>query len=365
MEDIYYQHNCQQESIFTKYIYHPEKNNIQKITLHTSLKNILASVAENMRKEDNKKNTTTFLLQDTNFSFFQFDIYLDTDEPFSQQKLDEIIQEKKKYIKINKNISAQFRSSYIDNSYSNGEKKAEIFWEQGKILFRLYMIYIDDICINTFRAFLGNNLSKIMIIPQSLYSILFIKHKLQRECFIMLYIDNYTVRCITIEQGFYKNEDTINLGSSMVKKMYDEHNISQFWNTPIMTIKNNPLAQELIEQSLTFYTQMLSKRLIEKGIVQSDIFLISSLLKNQYFIENFNTQYKKAIKTYTKIVRSNYIIPFQHSSLLETFGRTWSPEKIDILTYLNKDTLFYTTDNHFSETPHKGFTTKNIAPLPK
>jgi hypothetical protein len=50
---------------------------------------------------DNTKTQNTFLLDESRFSFFRFDIFLEIEDSFSIQKLQEITQEKMDSIELN------------------------------------------------------------------------------------------------------------------------------------------------------------------------------------------------------------------------------------------------------------------------
>lgn len=360
MEYIYYQNNCQKDPTFTRYKL-ANSRGVQKIIIHNSLKEMLYLSQKKL------PNSLTFLLNDEHFSFFQFDIFREVDSPFSSQDLENIINEKKFHIKVEKNITAQFWVSYIDDIYVNSEKKSQLIGEKGVLMFRIYMIYIDDIYLNIFKSCYGKDLHKISILPQSLYSVLFIKHKMQRENFLLLYINETAVKCLDIKKGFYAQGSSINLGLDMLRQIYEEHGIIQFWNKSELEISENSLAFDFVKKGLTFYSQMLCKRLTEKWLKNNDVFLISSILKNGLFIDIFNTTYKKIEDKISWQDNTNhYIIPFHRSSVLEDFWRNRKPNEMDVLVYLNRIRLFWDTQISFSlqdsllQKPSSGFSVKKI-----
>jgi hypothetical protein len=62
-------------------------------------------------------------------------------------------------------------------------------------------------------------------------------------------------------------------------------------------------------------------------LTDKDIFLVSSIVKNWNFMEEFN-------KTYASF-HNKYIVPFHHSDQLELYWKHWNPEEMDSLIFLN------------------------------
>ncbi len=154
---------------------------------------------------------------------------------------------------------------------------------------------------------------------------------MQRENFALLYISKDVVKVVNVCDGFYEGVHVLNLGLDFLKKIYKDNDISQYWNMSEEEVMSNPIAVDLVMKSLDFYSEMLCKWLKENSVCKTDIFLVSSILKNGLFIDCFNAIYKKNNSS------NNYIIPFHHSSLLKNFGRKWKPAEMDVLVYLNRD----------------------------
>ena len=112
--------------------------------------------------------------------------------------------------------------------------------------------------------------------------------------------------------------------------MYKDNWISQYWYKTYEFIESNALAKGLVIETLQFYVQLLCKRLEEKELVGTNIMVISSITKNQHFLETFNQEYTKS--------NNNYIVPFHHSDTLDSFGRQRDPEDMDAWVLMNKET---------------------------
>ncbi len=336
MFTVYYQHPTQKNPCFS--IYTTKKDFTQHFSVYEPLNQIAKRIKNNFDNNIQWENdndqishiTNTLLLDNKYFSFFKFNIFKTFHTPISTEDLNTFLSEKKYTIKINENITAEFLTAYIDSIYVNGEKKTNLIGQKWEIFFKIYFIYIDDICLNTLKSSLPDILQTTSILPQSFYTMLFIRNNMQRNNFALLYITKDAVKVIHVQDWFYDGVYTINLGLNFLKKIYKDNDIIQYWNMSEEEIINNPIAIDLVIKSLDFYSEILCKWLREHNIFSTDIFLISSILKNGLFIDRFNTIYKKGSST-------NYIIPFHHSSLLQKFGKKWNPWEMDVLVYFNRE----------------------------
>ncbi len=293
---------------------------------HTIYNNLDESIQESLLYPKFKQ---TFLLDDSRFSFFKFDVFKLKNEKVTIEDLQQIIKDKQYHIQTEKQTNWVFLSSFIDNIFIDGEEKKYVIWEKWNIFFRLYLVYINNISLNAFDSKYNNILNNpnISIIPQSFYTMLFIKNSLKRDNFTLLYIDDLKIKAINIKNWFYTDIQTLNFGLLSLKKMYKNDNLFQYWWEWASDAKNNSLASSMIEELLWFYCWNLTSWLQEHKFSGNDVFLISSVVKNEMFIQSFSKEYNKHY--------SNYIIPFNHSDTLNTFEHKWEPEFIDILVYLN------------------------------
>lgn len=95
--------------------------------------------------------------------------------------------------------------------------------------------------------------------------------------------------------------------------MYKDNQIVKYWYKTSEEIDQNPLAKTLVLESISFYVEYLCKWLEDLGFTDKDVFLISSILKNGNFMEEFNKRYSR--------FHNKYIVPFHHSTQLHTFGK--------------------------------------------
>jgi len=302
-----------------------EQAELQTYTLHESLPSIIKKSYEYPKYEH------FFLLDESRFSFFRCDITWDFEEPMTIQNLNTLIQDKIRETKTTHNIEWIVVTNYIDTIFVDGEQKQFVIGQKGQIFFRLYIVYLDKKSLNTFNSSYGNVLDykQVQILPQSFHTIFFLRESLKKENFVLLYITESYCKAVCVKNGFYSGFDTINLGIASLKQMYKDNGVVQYWYQEYQTIESNPLAKSLVVDTIEFYADLLAKWLHEKWLSGSDVVVISPITKNEHFIEIFDKSYRK--------ISNNYIVPFHHSDLLNTFGRARAPEDMDTLIFANQE----------------------------
>lgn len=268
-----------------------------------------------------------FLLDDGRFHFFRFDIYKEKDSPFTIDDFNTIIDERLEYLR---NITQEeLLFTNIDTIFVNGEEKKFLIGAKGQIFFRLYFVYLNRNTLLSFNKSYGNifNQKNLHLRPESLKTISFLKRKLGRDSFLLLYIKENYCKVIAVEDWFYKQIEHINFGINFLMQMYKDNQIVKYWYKSSEEIDQNPLAKNLVLESIRFYVEYLCKWLNDLHLTEKDIFLISPIIKNGNFMEEFNKSYAS--------FHNKYIVPFHHSSQLELFGKHRAPEDMDTLIFLN------------------------------
>lgn len=268
-----------------------------------------------------------FLLDDGRFHFFRFDIYKEKDSPFTIEDFNTIIDERLEYLR---NITQEeLLFTNIDTIFVNGEEKKFLIGVKGQIFFRIYFVYLNRNTLLSFNKSYGNifNQKNLHLRPESLKTISFLKRKLGRDSFLLLYIKENYCKVIAVEDWFYKQIEHINFGINFLMQMYKDNQIVKYWYKSSEEIDQNPLAKNLVLESIRFYVEYLCKWLNDLHLTEKDIFLISPIIKNGNFMEEFNKSYAS--------FHNKYIVPFHHSSQLELFGKHRAPEDMDTLIFLN------------------------------
>lgn len=302
-----------------------KKNTIQIQTIHQNLHNTL------LQARQKNEDTYNIMLDESRFSFFRFDIHHDTQKPMSIHDLNQIIDEKIQYIRKNLDAQGEKLISYIDTIFVDNEEKKYCIGESGHIFFRLYIIYIRIQALHACNAVYGNIMeaANVHIVPESLYTTLFVRNTLKKDNFLLLYINEWLCKAVHVKNWFYHTVETINMGMSMVKKMYQDRWISEYRYKPYETIEKNQLAKQLIVETLEFFCEMLCKRIIDKNMAWGDIILISPMTKNEHFIDVFNQAYNKLCH--------RFIVPFHHADSIDRFNKKWEAEDMDILILMNRE----------------------------
>ncbi|MDD3262272.1 MAG: hypothetical protein PHR61_00330 [Candidatus Absconditabacteria bacterium] len=294
-------------------------------TIHEDLSSIVRQSSEYPRYEH------FFLLDESRFSFFRCDVNHIFEEEITIHTLNELLKEKIRETKNNHQIGGEVVMSHIDTIFVDGQEKKFLIGQKGQIFFRLYIVFLAKTSLNIFDSVYGKTLDKknINLIPQSLYTLLFLRNNLKKENFVLLYITESYAKAITVKDGFYDGIDVLNLGLGSLKQMYKDNGVVQYRYKEYQAIEANPLAKELVVETLEFYSQLFCKRLLEKNLGGMDIIVISPITKNEHFIETFNKEYRK--------MSNNYIVPFHHSNSLNSFGKEREPEDMDSLVFVNQE----------------------------
>lgn len=268
-----------------------------------------------------------FLLDDSRFHFFRFDIFKELDRPFTIDDINEITHERLNYLKEITKEELLFTN--VDSIFVNWEPQKYLIGAQGQIFFRLYLIYINRDTLLEFNKHYGNLFSHkhLKIFPESFKTISFLKRKLERDSFLLLYIKESYCKVVAIEDGFYKRIEHINFGINFLMQMYKDNQIVKYRYKTSEEIDANPLAKNLVLDNINFYVEYLCKWLNDLKLTNKDIFIISPIIKNWNFMDCFNKKYT----TY----HNKYIVPFHSSNQLEMFGKQWEPGDMDTLIFLN------------------------------
>lgn len=299
-----------------------DSHQIMQYTLHESFSEIIKQSAIYPKYEH------YFMLDESRFSFFRYDIFNTYKDWFTLKDLDDIIAQKLESIQ---SIGGEKTTTYIDTIFVDWEEKKFVIWEKWEIFFRLYIIIVDKKTINQLNSSYGNVLleKNITIIPESFYTLMFLRNNLKKENFVLLYITENYCKAIVVKNWFYENIEVLNLWISALKQMYKDNSIVQYRYKDYNFIESNQLAKGLIMETLEFYSQLFCKRIFEKNLIWNDIVVISPITKNIHFIEAFDKEYKK--------ISNNYIVPFHYSDYLNYFDATREPEDMDGLVLINRE----------------------------
>lgn len=302
-----------------------EQEQILQYVLHENL----VKVTDDSREYP--KYTHYFMLDESRFSFFRFDIFQTFEKKFTYNDLKTIIDERCESTKKHHDVDGERIMVYIDNIHVDGEEKKHVIGESGEIFFRLYIVYLNKKTMNIINSVYGNLFDQrnLNLLPQSFHTLLFLRNNLKKDNFILLYITENFCKAIKIQNGFYHSVETLNLWMSALKQMYKDNGIVQYRYKTYDFIEQNPLAKNLVKETLQFYSQLFCKRFNEKNLTWTDVIVISPITKNVHFIETFNEEYKK--------MTNNYVVPFHHSEKLNTFGKVWDPDDMDAIILMNRN----------------------------
>lgn len=157
-----------------------EWEKIQQFFLHDKFSKILDKTLEYPKQKH------VFLLDESRFSFFRFDIFLDTKKNITIQDLQDLIDKKIDLIEHEHGVQWKFLATYIDSIFVDWEEKTRVIWSSWSIFFRLYIIYMDMNSFNEFKSVYWSWVQEnphIKILPQSFHTTLFLRNNFKKRKF--------------------------------------------------------------------------------------------------------------------------------------------------------------------------------------
>lgn len=320
----------------TKYIYHESlfethnhfditkvhQGNFLKYVVYKDLRNIL------YHAQQYKNAQHIFLLDESRFDYFKFSFSLDEKRDFTIKDFHKIVDEKLLLIKTSYAIDSEKLFYFLDNNSGETHSQSYVIGTSWPFTCDLCIVFIKKTTLNIFKAVYGKDFSQILkILPASFATHQFLKTHMKKNDYNLLYISEAYCKVIQIKSGFYHTVRTINLGINVLKNVYKDNSIVPFFYKDKEEIDKNQVAKDLVKESVDFYADLLSKWLFDTMGIGQDVFLISKIINNQYFIELFKTHYNKYV--------NGYVVPFHYAHGLNFFAKEWDPEDMDVLVYLN------------------------------
>lgn len=212
---------------------------------------------------------------------------------------------------------------HIDGITVNGEATDYYMWKTWDIRCMMHIIALqrDDWYIA--KSAFGKEIEQIRIYPSSFFTLHHIKQALHKDTGTLLVIGQYYTKRIVFTNGKYQTCEMLDLGWQVLKDIYGENNIRDFFAATKSEVSENTYAASLVEQSVRFYVDMLI-RWLRSTQTTGNVFLVSDLVQNEYFMDMFSTTYQ----TYSQ----SFIVPLNHIKWLKTYGRKRWPEDIDLQT---------------------------------
>lgn len=173
------------------------------------------------------------------------------------------------------------------------------------------------------KSVLGNAIDSVSIYPASFFTLHHIKQTLHKQDGTVLYIWQHYTKRVVFENGMYKTCEVLDLWWQVLKDIYEENNIREFFDSKKGTLETNAYAKDLVDQSVRFYVDMLM-RWLRSYRIEGNVFLVSDIVHNEYFMETFASMYQQ----YTQW----FVVPISHVQWLKTYGRNWQEEDLDIQT---------------------------------
>ena len=271
---------------------------------------------------------TVILIDEDNFSFFSYNITQEVDNSFSIDDLKNIIRDKDKESRISYNNIWSLVNYSVDDISVDWKEENYLIWKKWNISFDINLFFLNPEKESLFEISKWNNfLEKIEIYPSSFFTFNFLKNSFQKNNIHLLYIYENEAKLVEFKNGFYNNISKIPLWISSLKEVFKEKDIINFYFKSFDSQQVNNFAESLIKESIDFYCSLLIKWLNENINSWSNIFLVSEMIKNKYFLEIFGKYFSDYIQW--------FVTPFNKIDSFQKFWIKWDYSDIDILSFLN------------------------------
>lgn len=212
---------------------------------------------------------------------------------------------------------------HIDAITVNWQEVDYYIWQKWDIRCMIHVIALqrDDWYIA--KSVFWKDIEQVSIYPSSFFTLHHIKQSLNKQNGTLLSIWQYHSKRIVFSNGMYQTCEMLDLGRQVLKDIYTENNIRDFFDANASSVQENTYAKWLVEQSVKFYVDMLLRRLRSYNTTW-DIFLVSNIVHNEFFMDMFSKSYQEFSQA--------FIVPINHIQWLKTYGRNRWPEEVDMQT---------------------------------
>lgn len=284
---------------------------------------------DNFFQEYNKLDEkTVILIDEENFSFFSYNINKKVDKKFSIDDLKNIIKDKEKESRMSHNNIWILVNYSIDDIFVDWQQQSYLIWKKWDISFDINLFFLNPEKESLFEISKWSDfLEKMEIYPSSFFTFNFLKSSFQKNDMYLLYIYENEAKIVEFKNWFYNNISKIPLWISSLKEVFKEKDIMNFYFKSFNSEQVNNFAESLIKESLDFYCWLLIKWLNENMTLGSNVFLVSELIKNKYFLEIFGKYFSDHIQW--------FVTPFNKVDSFEKKWIKWDYSDVDILSFLN------------------------------
>ncbi len=192
---------------------------------------------------------------------------------------------------------------HIDAITVNNQPADYYIGQTGDIRCMMHIIALQRDDWYTAKSIFGRDIDQISIYPSSFFTLHHIKESLHKTSGTLISIGQYHTKRIVFSQGMYKTCEMLDLGWQVLKDIYAENNIRDFFDASKAAIEENSYAKGLVEHSVRFYVDMLLRRLRSYN-TSGDVFLVSDIVHNEFFMDMFSHSYQE--------YSQSFIVPMNH-----------------------------------------------------
>lgn len=300
------------------HLYFVTDSKLQQMSYHGDLYEMIRRIGKEQLP------SCEYLLDEAYFQFVNFAVRIESGEPLTQAKMNQLVVEK-----INLLKTQWIRSPYINHFVSDilidGEESKFAVGKSGSIQFQLHLFFLKPDAVTSFEVIAGRDsllAHEMRIMPKSFYTVQYLRDKIKKSSFRLLYIREDTCHLMQIDQWSYKSVQHMRLGLQLLKWSYEEQDILNYYYTRTEDLENNSFLRKLVVEANEFYTDMLCKWLAQYVPSDKEVILISDIVSNTFFIESLQKSYRETV--------NGYLLPI--SSVKSTITQEYKPHELDVVT---------------------------------
>lgn len=303
------------------------KQSIQKMTITMDIESVM--------RDARHESDSIFLLDESYFDLFSFPMEGTFYEAITIDIIDALIHKTIRQLTLERRIKGNLLFYDIDHISVNDQPSLYILGQTGHLRRRLSLAFIrpriamacPSIAVQYTPSLIAKKQSWPRVYPASFFTLQFIIHELEKQDFSIISISDTDTRLITIRDGYYQNNISLDRWYDHLKHICSSNNVLTYlykWNEEL---ESNPMAYRIMDEAMDFFTKTLVRWIEEQSRPGQDCIIIAPMMTNKLFQEHFTIHYSQQI--------NGYIVPFTTTEKLDNYGRKWLPHELDVLTCLN------------------------------
>ena len=165
---------------------------------------------------------------------------------------------------------------------------------------------------------------RLSFYPRNYYTLTRLREQYTRP-YALLFIEQQTTQLLLVKGHRYDDVQYINIGLNLLKDCYKEHDVEKYFYTNRDEVIANPFLTKVIDEAVSFFTDMLAKWVQQYVPAQQSIMVAGDIIGNPSFLPLFKDSYSA--------FGSSYILPLPPVQFPEV-NYTFMPKEIAVASCL-------------------------------